>query len=572
MKSLDLARRLKRQKVAEASGNIATAYFGPEIDAGYSYGKFICSSCGFEQLSNKGEMIHCVNCGAPSKFKTTASFKAVKKVTKEVTSEFYCPTCGSFTVSSSTEAAKDPKEIFCPQCGSSMEILGEDTMIPDSEESSEITSQGKDIDVIEDEGTTEESTGAMDIDVIEDESTAEMIDDENEEEESTITSGMKMQRNRDIDVIEDESTAEMMEDTEDIKIDEEESEAGYGEESYDTAVTGLENEDDIEVVKDNEGEEPATTTDEENELEKEETTGMMDEEGKEGQITEEETTSANIEVIDDESTEEKPSSTAMVQYLTPISKDDTFTANDVQMAFYNGNNDPAWTVLIKGSPVATIKLSDQPRAQEIAELFTKDEYAQNVAKALIECGPKEVLDQVKARYFANKIEESALATQIYEKVKAELANAQKTALATMKEDFKSCIATVLAGMNRNFWKDTENPLKGALFVKLHDELGISDPTSIIESAFEASANTYFDIVLSKAIEFMGKTPEAREEIAQAISGSNTTIGTTAGFIPAAKRLAQRLENNNVVAQVTGSGLSGKDKNNIKNIIRLGKAY
>jgi hypothetical protein len=241
------------------------------------------------------------------------------------------------------------------------------------------------------------------------------------------------------------------------------------------------------------------------------------------------------------------------------------------MAFYDGAEDPSWTVLIKGSPVATIKLSDQPRAEEIAEIFTKDEYAQNVAKALVQCGPKEVLDQVKARYFANKIEQSELAVRMYKKAKAELANAQKAALATMKENFKASIATVLAGMNRNFWQDAENPLKSALFAKLHDELGISDPTSIIESAFEVSANSYFDIVLDKAIEFMAKTPEAREEIAQAIGTSNP-VRATAGFIPAAKKLAQRLEGNNIVAQMTGSGLSGKDKTNIKNIIRLGKSY
>lgn len=560
MKSLGLARQLRRQKVAEASGNIATAYFGPEIDAGYSYGKYTCASCGFEQLSNKGEMIHCVNCGAPSKLQTTASFKAVKKVTKDSTSEFYCPTCGSFTVSSSADAAKDPKGIHCPQCGSSMEILGEETF--------------------EDESSA--PTGRKDIDVIEDTSSEAMVDQEGKEGEETLS--WSESAYKDIDVIEDESTAEMgMEEEDGTKSPYESSQpsmSGYGEESYDTSVTGADDDVDIEIVKDD-GEE-STAMDEGEKEAYEPRRGIEDEnEQSLGDMEEDEMgeeTSANIEVIDDESgdeNKEEPSMTkeseAMVEYISPLTEGSTFTAEDIQMAFYEGNNDPAWTVLIKGSPVATIKLSDQPRAQEIAEIFTKDEYAQNVAQAIVQCGPKEVLDQVKARYFASKIEQSTLATQMYAKAKAELAEAQKSALATMKEEFKTCIATVLAGMNKNFWKDTENPLKGALFAALHDNLGISDPTSIIESAFEVSANTYFDIVLSKAIEFMSKTPEAREEIAQAISGVNT-VKSTAGFIPAAKKLAQRLESNNVVAQVTGSGLSGKDKSNIKNIIRLGKSY
>lgn len=558
MKSLNLARRLRRQKVAEASGNIATAYFGPEIDAGYSYGKYTCASCGFEQLSNKGEMIHCVNCGAPSKLQTTASFKAVKKVTKNSTSEFYCPTCGSFTVSSSADAAKDPKGIHCPQCGSAMEMLGE-------ESSSTKKPVGKDIDVIEDESTA--------------------MDEEGKEGEETLS--WTESSYKDIDVIEDESTTAGMEEEDGTKSPYESSQPSmskYGEESYDTSVTGADDDVDIEIVKDD-GEESTTAMDEGEKEAYEPRKGTEDEneqslgdiEKDEDEMDEE--TSAAIEIIDDEESDEKnkeeePTITkesAMVEYISPLAEGSTFTTEDIQMAFYAGNNDPSWTVLIKGSPVATIKLSDQPRAQEIAEIFTKDEYAQNVAQAIVQCGPKEVLDQVKARYFASKIEQSALATQMYDRAKAELAEAQRSALATMKEEFKTCIATVLAGMNKNFWKDTENPLKGALFAALHDNLGISDPTSIIESAFEVSANTYFDIVLSKAIDFMGKTSEAREEIAQAISGSNA-MRSTAGFIPAAKKLAQRLESNNIVAQVTGNGLSGKDKSNIKNIIRLGKSY
>lgn len=549
MKSLSLARQLRRQKVAEASGSIATAYFGPEIDAGYSYGKYTCASCGFEQLSNKGEMIHCVNCGAPSKFQTTASFNAVKKVTKDSTSEFYCPTCGSFTVSSSAEAAQDPKGIHCPQCGSRMEILGEETP----------AGPGRDIDVIEDESTP----------------TSSAMDEEGKEGESLSWSESAY---NDIDVIEDTSEA-MMEEEDGTKAPYESglpSTSGYEDESYDTSVTGAEEDVDIDVIKDEGADEETTGMDEGQKQAYEPRKGLEDEIEQSPAADE---TSAAIEVIDDESyksdeesgeEEEKPAA-AIVEYISPLAEGSTFTPEDIQMAFYAGDSDPSWTVLIKGSPVATIKLSDQPRAQEIAEIFTKDEYAQNVAQAIVQCGPKEVLDQVKARYFASRIEQSALATQMYGKAKAELAEAQKAALATMKADFKSCIATVLAGMNKNFWKDTENPLKGALFAALHDNLGISDPTSIIEGAFEVSANTYFDIVLNKAIEFMSKTPEAREEIAQAISGSNA-VQATAGFIPAAKKLAQRLESNNVVAQVTGSGLSGRDKTNIKNIIRLGKSY
>ena len=118
MKDLSLARQIRRQNIAEASSNVATAYFGPEVEAGYSYGSYNCPDCNFEQISNKGEIIHCVNCGVQTDFVKNVSAEVINKIKTNV--ELFCNTCGSKTLSSSLKVESG---MFCTQCSSVMETV-----------------------------------------------------------------------------------------------------------------------------------------------------------------------------------------------------------------------------------------------------------------------------------------------------------------------------------------------------------------------------------------------------------------------------------------------------------------
>jgi len=274
-------------------------------------------------------------------------------------------------------------------------------------------------------------------------------------------------------------------------------------------------------------------------------------------------------IIEDEDLEgqEDEEEEMPVAYLANLKELSPFTQEEIQMAFFNGE-DPSWTVLIKGHPVASISLSAQPKPDEVAELFASDEYGQNVASAMVQCGAEEVLTQVKAKLFANKIQESALAAQMTEKAKTELQAQHKAALASLQAEFKSCIAVVLAGMNKNFWQDADNPLKASLYNRLTD-LGVSDPSSVIEAAFAEAADGYFDVVLSKAVDFMGKNPEAREEIAKAITEANVIVAHTPEAIKPGVALAHKLEQNNLLVQITGNAKKDS-KESLRQTLRLGK--
>jgi len=564
MKNLSLARQIRRQKIAEASGKAVVAYFGPEVEAGYSYGKYVCAGCDFEQVSNKGELIHCVNCGSAADLKADISLKAVSaSLKKGVFAEFYCNTCGSLTISSSNDA-KDEVGMFCPQCGSSAEAV-------EDEENEE-----KEIDIVKEEDAVENEEDVSEEEALEDNDEVVVEEDDSvyedalDEEIISVDDevGVDEVGEDEIEVVEiddvgdddvdDVDDVDIVDDVDDnievIEIDEEDT----SEEDIDDVVPEIDEEVNIDIIDEDAEEDGEEVSSEEN---TEEDAEENEEDVSEEVIDEETDTEASNEETDNMN----------IQYLAPVDEME-FDENDIQMAFYNDVKDPCWTVLIKGSPVATIKLSDQDKIDEITDLFISDDYAQNVEKAMLDCGVKEVLNQVKARYFVNKVEESDLAKIMSDKIKGELEAGYKAKAASLSDDFKSSIAVVLAGMNKNFWKDIENPLKGTLFSKISD-CGISDPSSVIESAFAESGDAYFETVLAKAIEFMQKSTEAREEIANAIGDANIIVPTaTAGVITQANSLKYRLDRNNVMAKITGTSMTQKDKDTLKSKLRLGKGY
>ena len=587
MKNLILARQLRRQKITEASGNIVTAYFGPEekITAGISYGTYQCSDCGFEQVSNKGEMIHCVNCGSQTDLVAQASMQELKTI--KIKAGFLCETCGSKTFSS----AGAMKDMFCPQCGSTLEVLSgdeeEDYMIDENIDLEEIPEEEEEIQIekISEEPAIEDEEEEIYEDETEDEiDEEEIVEDEDEDVE--IDEEIEIEEEPEEEEEEEEEIVEESEDDDDLDdddlddddIDIEDLDEDSEDENIEVELVDEEIDDAVEeepVVDEVEDDEIVEVEDDE-EVEEVEEVDEGDEEEVEGDDLEDVGIEIKEDIVEEEAsteeeditnTEDEEEEKVEIEYVTPIEEAGTLSEDDIQMAFYEGT-DPSWTVLVKGSPVAVIRLSDQP--DQVANLFSKDDYAQNVAQAMVQVGVKEILTQVKARYFANKVDESQIAERLTEKIKANLDIEFKGKVAGMRDEFKTCMATVLAGMNKNFWRDVENPLKGSLFAKLED-VGISNPDQLIETAFAESADAYFDVVLSKAIEFMDKPTDAREEIAKAIGESNTVLAQSNTI--KTQQLINRLDNNNIITQVTGSSeLAHKTKDTIKKTLRLGKYY
>lgn len=272
-------------------------------------------------------------------------------------------------------------------------------------------------------------------------------------------------------------------------------------------------------------------------------------------------------------------------------EEEPLTEGDVHMTLFDDQDDaghalanPYWNVDVKGQPVGRVYLQDQPKPEEIREVFCSADYHRGVAGAIEKVGLGPVLKQIKAHLWANRLYETDFAKQVRAEVEAS-ANARVVATTkNLMRDLLERVAVVCAGMDKNFYREVGNPLKEALWGELHG-FGITNPSPIIEAAFRKGSTRYFETVLSKAVEYMEMEPKALEQVRRAIGeadvlppGDETQGDELPDATPASPEemptLSDRLAASSVaiggIPAVTGDAL-GDHKRALRSELRLGGA-
>lgn len=200
--------------------------------------------------------------------------------------------------------------------------------------------------------------------------------------------------------------------------------------------------------------------------------------------------------------------------------DEPISESDVHMTLFDDDDgraqaNPYWNIDIKGMPVARVYLRDQPRPDEMRDLFCSADYHRGVSGAVEKVGLAPVLKQIKAHMWANAVQKTKLAKKIRAAVQAE-SNERVTAVThNLMRDLLQRVAIVCAAMDKNFYRDVGNPLKEALWDELN-RFGITNPSPVIEAAFRRGSTPYFETVLNKAVEYMEMRPDALAQVKQAI--------------------------------------------------------
>lgn len=204
--------------------------------------------------------------------------------------------------------------------------------------------------------------------------------------------------------------------------------------------------------------------------------------------------------------------------LNPVTDEDKVEAEDVTCVQSGTEEKPFYTVLIKGMPTATICLEDQPNAEAIRGYFLSADYPRKLASAMAKGGVKNVLDTQKARMFTAMAEKSALAQAMKAEAKAEFDKQIAEAVTKMAEKFANSVKLAVAGMNKNFFTE-DNDLKAATYAAF-TELGCNEDVAYdkVNKVF-AQADKYFDTVIAKAQELMGKSDEAFAEVAEMVANA-----------------------------------------------------
>lgn len=229
---------------------------------------------------------------------------------------------------------------------------------------------------------------------------------------------------------------------------------------------------------------------------------------------------------------------ASVDSLKRVKKD------QIDMSLFGENSEnPTWHVTVAGVPTARIQLKVQASADDIRDVFVSEDYALSLVDHCDKSGFVETMNKVNAEFWANHVSNKTIAARFEQAAEKKYANEYKKVLAVFRSDFLNCLNIVNAGLNKNFYPEIGNPLKGSLFANL-TMVGLPEQTatSAIEKAFSEGASDYFHSLFDKSEEYMDMNPVARSEVAKAITRA-TTISMADDSLARAEpaTLAERLD-------------------------------
>jgi len=195
----------------------------------------------------------------------------------------------------------------------------------------------------------------------------------------------------------------------------------------------------------------------------------------------------------------------------------------IDLHFYEGE-DPFWNVNVDGIPTARISLSAQDAPEEIEAIFVSPKFGESLQRAFAQVGLKEVLLSVKAKFYANEVNSSAMAVKIRSSLEEEYDRKYQKQVADLAKDFKEAVSTVITGVNKNFWGDFDNTIKASLFEELK-RYGMHDRQAVecIDTVLAESGDEFFSNIVAKALNLMSKSTEAREEITAAVKEAGVKI-------------------------------------------------
>ena len=194
------------------------------------------------------------------------------------------------------------------------------------------------------------------------------------------------------------------------------------------------------------------------------------------------------------------------------------------------NSNVSWLAMLNGAPVARATASS---AQRNADMFehpvfgtTTVEIAKQygVERALNDMGFEPLTIDVDVRANVKGAIAQAVASS-YDRLQQKITDEN----VKYRDEFMSAMATAAIGINRGFFRSVENPLKVNLWSVL-SSAGIRDPQVIIDAVFSRHADAYHKVLLAKACDIMGRSPEVRDELARAVLDSNySAVASASSF-------------------------------------------
>ena len=205
----------------------------------------------------------------------------------------------------------------------------------------------------------------------------------------------------------------------------------------------------------------------------------------------------------------------------------------------NGAENPYWVVQASGKPVAEVHLGDQDSPEDIRAFFCDQvKWPNTIAQSVEKVGLYDMLKGVKARFYANAVDKSALASRMKQEAVANIGSLRTEKLATLKSDFLDATMIAAESLNKGLIAGKPNALKKA-FVDRLMSLGISNPSLLVEDAFAEAFAPFMKQVMADAGDYLQMPKEAFEHTKKIIA-SATNVAHSNATVFAHETLSERL--------------------------------
>lgn len=465
---------------------------------------FKCNSCKATFASVKDFEPHCVVCASENVELDDTLDTPVENVEDSETASIQCTKCNTFNMVSLAGAVAFDNHINCVTCATALSYALPESVIAEMQED------------LESDPDAETSESDMEAETAAEETESEM-EEESEAEETAAA-----------DDDDDFNLDDILDDTDDDDIDnsmEEESEETEEEETAATEESETESEEEEE-------EETAGADEDETEETQEETTE---------EETEEETTAgetinkdgsqfdsgvpagetSDCETKEVVTTTEGDSGNGSVDNGTQFNYDDVPVMDvapaDEQLAFQYSDDGDTITAFKGDFPVADLK---REHAGENQKVFANAAFVPSVIKYAKQNSETAALNAFGFKMRTIKVPVDNL---VQARVERELAK-QTAELASSKDSYNQRLSQsmkiAMAGMNKNFFRGTSNPLMDELVAELAASSSLQAPRAFVNRVFASVGEKYAEVIMAKAEELCSKSDEVRNELAAALGEVN----------------------------------------------------
>lgn len=218
--------------------------------------------------------------------------------------------------------------------------------------------------------------------------------------------------------------------------------------------------------------------------------------------------------------EPTPLESVSTDLLALASAQGELSVDQLEVAFAGDiAGESTWVAFHGGKPVATVTASGTSAQSEV---FNSNVFSNLVHASASEQGVSAALEELGFKPIEASVEvDSYVQNEVASRVEAGVSDVRSNFEKSSSDHaarFEAALATAATGINKGFFDNVNNPVKGALVATM-SSLGIRNPERVVASAFAKHNEQYLRNLVAKANEIMDYDVEVQNQLTKAVAST-----------------------------------------------------